>query len=584
MLLLLASGRLAAQSVNYTVALGDAAQHLLHITVALPPGANQREVQLPVWNALYQIRDFSKNLEWIRARDSAQRSLPVRALDKSKWQVSGAAGGAEIEYEIVADLPGPFGAEFNGGHAFLNLAEVLIYAVDLRGVSASVQFTQIPAGWKIATALATDPAQPGTFIAPSYDALVDAPVEMGTFSEASFTQAAATYHVVVDAPSDAYKPSALESMAQKITAAAVDWMHDKPFDQYLFIYHFPERGGGGMEHAYSCAIDLPSARLTGDPLALEKVTAHEFFHLWNVKRIRPASLEPVDYTRENYTRALWFSEGVTSTAQEIILLRAGLMNEQQFLADLALEIHELQLRPAHLTQSVEDSSLDAWLEKYPEYREPARSISYYNKGELLGVMLDLALRQATDDRKSLRDLFQWMNVHYAQQHRFFPDSDGVREAAEAISGRSFEDFFNSYVKGVTELPYDQFFSAVGLEVEQRPSQVAVLGFDSVRNFGQLPVVVAVDPASDAARAGVEAGDTVLGLNGKMPAGELADAVRDLLPGNTVRLKLETPRGRREIKLKLGARDEQIVSVVPAANPSAQQLAWRAAWLNGEDSP
>ncbi len=191
------------------------------------------------------------------------------------------------------------------------------------------------------------------------------------------------------------------------------------------------------------------------------MTAHEFFHLWNVKRIRPLTLEPVDYTRENYTRALWFSEGCTSTAADIIQLRAGLLDERRFEQELGSGIAELERRPAHLTQSAEESSLDAWLEGDAYYSRPDRSISYYNKGELLGIMLDLAVRQASNGQASLREVFQWMNQNYAKKGRFFPDSDGVREAAESVSHADLGWFFTKYVAGTDEVPWNDILPRRG---------------------------------------------------------------------------------------------------------------------------
>src|SRR5207237_7650987 len=188
-----------------------------------------------------------------------------------------------------------------------------------------------------------------------------------------------------------------------------------------------------MEHAFGTAINLPAADFEKDLDRFTAITAHEFFHLWNVKRIRPQSLEPVDYTKENYTPALWFSEGVDSAVADYILLRAGLLDEQHYLNHLEQEITELQTRPAHLTQSAEQSSLDAWLEKYPYYNLPTRSISYYNKGELLGVLLDLKMLQATDDRISLEDLFQFMYEHYAKQGKSFHDAEIIRSGVESLS-------------------------------------------------------------------------------------------------------------------------------------------------------
>ena len=186
--------------------------------------------------------------------------------------------------------------------------------------------------------------------------------------------------------------------------------------------------------------------------------AHEFFHAWNVKRIRPQTLEPVDYTKEMYTRALWFAEGVTSTYGAYTLERTGLWTKDQFYGDLAGQISELDSRPAHAWQSVEESSLDAWLEKYDEYRRPERSISYYNKGQIVGRMLDLAIRDATDNHKSLDDVMRRMNDVYAKQGRFYNDSPGIEAVAEEVAGVKFDEFFRRYVAGTNEIPYDRIFS------------------------------------------------------------------------------------------------------------------------------
>ena len=188
-------------------------------------------------------------------------------------------------------------------------------------------------------------------------------MEIGNFKESDFDEAGGHFRVIVDADPADYDMAKIVAALHKIVAAATSWMNDRPFDSYMFLYHFPHgAAGGGMEHAYSTAIDLNADVMKQTLYVLTTVTSHEFFHLWNVKRIRPQTLEPVDYTKENYTRALWFSEGVTSTAEDTIQLRAALIDEKQYLYHLGEEITELELRPAHLTQSAEESSLDAWLE------------------------------------------------------------------------------------------------------------------------------------------------------------------------------------------------------------------------------
>ena len=447
----------ATAEVRYTVSLADPARHLVHVTMEIPPGADSRELQLPVWNALYQVRDFSQYMNWIRAEDPHGKALPLSQMNKSRWKIAGAGGGARLFYEMHSDLSGPYGAQLNTHHAFFNLAEILLYADDLRNERARVEFRDTPASWKIAIAL----AQAGdAYSAENYDALVDSPVEIGTFAESDFSSTCGGYRVVLDSGEAPAILNKIVPPIQRIVAAASSWMNDCPFRNYLFIYHLSESSGGGMEHAYGTAITLPLKDITDSPERFYSVTAHEFFHLWNVKRLRPRSLEPVDYTQENYTSALWFSEGVDSTVGNYIELRAGLLDERQYLAHLAKEISELENRPAHLTQSVEQSSIQAWLEKYLEYNLPGRSISYYNKGELLGVLLDLSLRGASTDQSSLRELFRSMNDRYAKHAKFFADSEGVRQSAEMLSHTDLRDFFQRYVSGVDEIPWDRFFAPV----------------------------------------------------------------------------------------------------------------------------
>ena len=570
-----------AAATEYTVSLANPEHHLVEVQIILPAGSAQRELQLPVWNALYQVRDFAQYVNWVRAKDRAGRPLTVQQLTKSRWQVSGAESGTILEYQIYMDSFGPFGAQLNSHHAFFNLAQLLIYPVDARSEPMSVRFNHLPEGWRIATPLAF--SQEGRFSAENYDRLVDSPVEIGTFKEADFDEAGGHYRVVIDAEAPDYDMDTITTMLRKIVAAATSWMGDRPFDNYMFLYHFPHGpAGGGMEHSYSTAIDVNADVLSRSPEALASVTAHEFFHLWNVKRIRPQTLEPVDYTRENYTRALWFSEGCTSTAADIIQLRSGLLDELQFEQELASGIGELERRPAHLTQSAEASSLDAWLEGNPYYRRPERSISYYNKGELLGIVLDLAVRDSSHWQTSLREVFQWMNENYAKKGKFFPDSDGVREAAEAVSHADLGWFFAKYVQGTDEIPWNDFFRAVGLRVIEGKVVTADAGFVSSRNFDGPMAAAAVTAGSEAERAGLRVGDIILEINGRIAGQESSQDLVGLTAGDTITVKLRS-RGsvERELKWKAGSHEEITYELKNMEKTNPEQMAHRAAWLKGE---
>jgi predicted metalloprotease with PDZ domain len=244
-------------------------------------------------------------------------------------------------------------------------------------------------------------------------------------------------------------------------------MRDAPFDEYTFFFHVGRRyGGGGMEHSNSSAIGVDTAA------SLPNITAHEFFHLWNVKRIRPQSLEPLDRAREMWVPSLWFAEGVTNTYASYTLVRTGLWTKSQFLQDLSAQMTELQSRPAHRWQSVQESSLVTWFDKYSLYSSPELSISYYNKGQLLGFGLDLLIRDRTDNRASLDDVMRSMNDQYAHHGQFYADNEAIRTAAEEVirkakPGANFDlgDFFRRYISGTDELPYADWLAIAGLTLK-----------------------------------------------------------------------------------------------------------------------
>lgn len=449
---ILALGRPASATIEYQVSLAQPAQHVFRVTMTIPDVKNSVDVQMPAWNALYQVRDFASRVSNVQARTTSGQSLTVSKRDPMTWKVAG-SGSIVVEYGVFWDEAGPFASQLDTDHAFLNLAMVLFYIPNRRSEASTLEFSDLAPGWHIAVALPV--TADGIYRAAGYDALVDAPVEIGQFEQFRFEAEGAQIRVVVHA--NAWNRVALEDKLKRIVTYQVKLMRGAPFDEFLFIYHFGA-GGGGMEHANSTAI------FSGSDASVEGVSAHEFFHLWNVKRIRPRSLEPVDYTRENLTRALWFAEGVTSTYGSYTLVRSGLWTAEQFYRDLAGEISTLERRAASHWKSVEEASLDAWFEKYRHYRSPDLSISYYNKGQILGVLLDILIRDATDNRRSLDDVMRRLNEEARRGH-FYDDSAGIRAAAEAVAGVSLADFFSRYVAGVEPLPYADILGRAGLQIQ-----------------------------------------------------------------------------------------------------------------------
>jgi predicted metalloprotease with PDZ domain len=577
------------QSTEYFVSLADPASHLAHVSIRIHEDRGPFHIlYMPVWNALYQVRNFAANIENVQAQDASGAKAPAENEKTSQWRIVAPAGCFVVTYDIHLTGPGPFGSTLSADHGFFNWAMVLMYSQALRSQPMSIRFLDVPPTWELRDVHILGSAAPGKVeqavgVAATYDELVDSPAEVGTFQQSSFQEDGATYHVVVHGNPVDYDIAKLDGVLKQITHAEVDWMQDRPFDEYTFLYHFPHGpAGGGMEHAYGTAIDVNAERLKSDLLPVAEVTAHEFFHLWNVKRIRPQSLEPINYQQEMDTSALWFSEGVTSTVGDLMLVRSGLFDERQYLAQVAGEITELQRRPAHTWQSAEDSSLDAWFEGNAFYRTPERSISYYNKGEILGILLDLRMRQLTNGKKSLRDLFHYMNDEYAKQHRYFSDTSGVEAAAAAVTGQSFAEFFRNYVSWTTELPYDDFFQFVGLHVVTNTKRVGTAGFTTTTNLGGQPEVVQVEANSDAQRQGISAGDRVTTLNGAPASAYLDDELARMAPGTIVHLELENRRGKRQVDIRLSVRQEQSYELRDLSTVTAEQRAHRVAWIHGDD--
>ena len=587
LLVMLASAGPAGATIRYQVSLAHPEQHVLHIAMTVEAERPGIIVAMPAWNAIYQVRDFAYRVRDLHAVTHAMGSgaPSVQQLDKQTWRVlvpgsstEGLRGDMEIDYAIEWDDPGPFNSQVNAHHAFLNFAEILLYAPDRRAEAVEVAFTNVPDGWQVAAELPAG-ASPHSLVAPSYDALVDAPVEAGKFAEFEFDNAGAHFRVVVDA--DKWDKGFLEDCLRAITKYELQLMGGAPFDsprkEYTVIFHigaYAEVGGGGMEHANSTAIADTSV---ANAAAL---AAHEFFHAWNVKRIRPQAFEPVDYTREQYTRALWFAEGVTSAYSAYTLERTGLWPKRQFYGDLAWQVEQLEGRPARKWQSVEDSSLDAWLEKYDAYNAPDRSISYYNKGQLLGVLLDLTIRDATDNRKSLDDVLRRLYAGYAQRHTFYKESEGIRAAAEEVAGTSLEDFFRRYVAGTDDIPYDSFLALAGLALKVESVQTADIGFSPASAFEMRLGVAWVEPGGPAEAAGLRVGDTITEWNGKAATWADVASLQNLPPGEKVTFRVERDGEKLAISYALGTATRMRYSISEIPHASSRQRRIREGILRG----
>jgi predicted metalloprotease with PDZ domain len=566
----------ARATIDYSVSVAHPEKHVFGVTMRVPNVHDRVLLQMPAWYALYQIRDFASHMMQVTANDEAGDSLPIVRLDKQTWQVTG-NGTITINYSILWDDPGPFASQLNPEHAFLNLAMVLLYVPDRRAEDAHLLFEDLPEGWRVAVELE---GRSGPYTAPSYDALVDAPVELGNFTEFRMQAGARPIRIVVHG--DPGDQSRLTSALKRIVDYDSSLMGGAPFREYLFLFHVGTTyGGGGMEHANCTAI---SAEVPGQ---LTSYAAHEFFHVWNVKRIRPRSLEPVDFTKEMWTRSLWFAEGVTSTYGAYAMVRTGLWSPQQFYNDLGAQISELESRPAHFWQSAEESSLDAWYEKYPIYNRPEESVSYYNKGQLLGVALDIVIRDRTDNRASLDDMLRSLNDEFARPGRFYNDNEDLRSVAEDVirtktpaANPNLKEFFARYVSGTDEIPFENLLGRAGLLLKDTSQRHGAFGFAIRRDGKSSPFVGSLEAGGAAQQAGLQDGDVLLALNGEALPRSPEHWARDRQPGERVTLKVRRNGEDKDISFVLGRQSEAVFQVVEAPDATEKQRQIRDGILRG----
>ncbi|HJS24080.1 MAG TPA: PDZ domain-containing protein [Pyrinomonadaceae bacterium] len=527
--------------ISFTVAMPRPHTHLLEVDVAVKrtaSGPQEERLVMPVWTpGSYMVREFARNVQDFAATDAANQSLKWEKTNKNTWRiVTNGAREWHARYRVYANELSVRTSELNSNHAFWNNANILMY---LEGFLKSPSTVRVvaPDVWKVATGLPAVLGQKNTFRAENFDVLYDSPFEVSNFKTLIFNVKGVAHRIVIDGEGN-YDPERMRRDVQKIVETQVELMGGEiPYRDYTFILHLRADAGGGLEHLNSTALGYPrfgfrietgdratsSAPITAaapqrDYRGFLSLVSHEFFHLWNVKRIRPDALGPFDYTQENYTKNLWVAEGITDYYADLTLRRADLVSENEFLGATVRSIQSLQNTPGRLEQSVEESSFDSWIKFYrPDENSLNSQISYYDKGAILGLLLDLEIRKRSNGAKSLDDVMRYLYAEFFKKDRNYSPLD-FQKASELIAGTSLEEFFNRFVRGTEELDYNSAFEAVGLRLDTNapPGSNAVadrafFGADVTQEEDRL-MVRRVYAGSPAYEQGLNAGDQIVALD------------------------------------------------------------------------
>jgi len=555
--------------------------HLIEVTINVfnSNGAASIDFKLPAWRpGRYSIQNYAALVQEFQAFSNV-KDLHFQKHDKQTWRVD--CEGEKmisVKYQFYAAGPVDAGNCYIGrDKLFLTGSNIFLYTDEFRFSPATLTL-QLPPTWKIATQLTkTDDSH--VFYAPTYDDLVDEPIlSSPTLVNYPVTVQGKTVNIFFDNPiaecDEKFSPQQIQSDLEKIVASQFALMQDEPFAEYGFIYQIlPTRFYHGVEHKNSCSIVLgPKHEMNMRYDEFLSITSHEFFHVWNVKRILPDVFVPYDYSKEAYTPSLYICEGFTSYYGDLMLCRSGLWSTSTYFSEISQAINTVQNTYGRKVQSLASSSFDAWLTGYRAGRV-TNSINFYTKGQLVALLLDLEIRVRTDNQASLDDIMRALNENFAKQGKGFSHEEFM-QLVDRIGNASFQTFFEHYVFGIEELPYENALNRVGLTLDAQ--SIANLGVrtEKHQHFQKIQTVI---PESAAAIAGLDQGDILLAVNNlSLLDASLKDILKKFNAGETVTIFYVRNGKTEHARLTLQSQNRFKIQRVP--QPTAEQIALYESWL------
>jgi predicted metalloprotease with PDZ domain len=509
---------------SYRIEIADRLTHHFRVTLTLKAPAIEQGLSLPVWvPGSYLVREFARHLSGLEARQGSREVRLVQS-DKARWVAHCSGSTAlQVSYRVYAFDTSVRAAFLDADRAFFNGTGLCLRAEGHESEPHQIELTGLPREWDVATAMQALPGRARVYEAADYDELVDHPFELGPFWRGQFEARGVPHEFVVAGAPPAFDGERLLADSKAICEAQIALWHGRgakvrpPFERYVFMLNTVEEGRGGLEHRASTALLAPRrcvprlgmGAVTEGYVDLLGLVSHEYFHVWNIKRMRPQEFAQLDYTRENYTELLWFFEGFTSYYDDLMLLRCGAIDAPRYLALLSKLINGVLATPGRFVQSVAQASFDAWIKLYrPDENSPNASVSYYAKGALIALSLDLSLRQVGSSLDAvMRALWRTTQGGPLTEAQ-------VLQAVEDVAGRALARELAQWVHGTQDPPLQRLLEGSGVSVQHEATGLSAgLGL----RLSEGPVsgvqVKSVLVDSPAARAGVSAGDEVLAVDG-----------------------------------------------------------------------
>jgi len=572
--------------IHYHIELHHPQAHQYRVTLTVPQPAAEQRVSLPVWiPGSYMVREFGRHLSQLAARQG-RREVPLQQIDKTTWQARCSGRAAlTLSYLVYAFDRSARGAFLDGERGFFNGSSLALRVEGCESEPHGLTLGVLPRGWAVASAMAPDAGE--GFLAADYDELVDHPFELGRFWRGAFKAGGVPHEVVVAGAWPGLDGERLCNDVRRLCEAQLAFWHGPrkagpPFDRFVFLLNAADEGFGGLEHRASAALlcarrDLPRAgqASAGDAYpTLLGLISHEYFHAWNVKRLKPRELARIDYTRENHSSMLWFFEGFTSYYDDLLLLRAGLIDAPRYLRLIAKAINGVAATPGRRVQSVASASFDAWVKHYrSDENTPNATVSYYTKGSLVALALDLTLRR--EGRGTLDDVMR--QLWQASGGGAIDEAD-IAAALHKVAGRALAGELAAWVHGTDELPLMPLLEAAGVGQRHSPAGWSTaLGLRLSEGALSGVQVRAVLSGSAAELAGVAPGDELLAVDG-WRIRRLDDAQHWLVAGQPFELLLARDQRLHRVQVRPAVATHETVTLALAERPAAAAAALRRGWL------
>ena len=571
------------ETMAFTVSMEHPNTHYYHVAFTCDGLTGpMHDFKMPAWTpGYYRIMDYARNVVDFRAADAAGQPLKWHKTAKNTWSVeSGKAPSIVVSYDVYAFAPSVAESYLDDIRGYITPASMFLYVAGHIGQAVTVILRPY-GGWSsVATGLDPIAGKPNTFQAADFDVLYDSPILFGNQERLSFEVQGVKHAIAAENMGAADRKRVVADL-KRMVEGAVRIVGEIPYKHYTFL--LMGAGYGGIEHSNSAAIMFQGSSLetpAGYARWLSYV-AHEFFHLYNVKRIRPIALGPFDYDQENYTNMLWVSEGFTVYYQDLILRRTGLLKRDDYLERVRTTIARLENSTGNRHQSATESSFDTWIKYFARNENISNTtISYYDKGAALGLLLDLKIRNETGNRKSLDDVMRTLyERYYKELRRGFTDQE-FREECEKAAGGSLTEIFDVYASTVKDIDYPKYFSYAGLDIDLTPRDVPGAWFGAAAQFQENALALtSVEPDSPAQHAGLSAQDRILAIDGiRVTAKSLSDDLKQRRAGDRIRVLYSHHDAIREVEVPLGKKTERSFTIQPVANPGPLQAAIFEDWL------